>query len=399
MPRVLKLVEEPVQASSRILLLAFAFERGVASVIANLLDPCDLRSGAFQTTEDAPGWYTVAAAGSSGGEVCGSVTLSLHNVSLLQQRVKVSRALDCLLQWSDAGCPTEWRSSDVCGALAEWWVRGGGKGALDENFEFQRYTGSLLLESEVRQGYLDVPGAMLRWWAGGEHSGWVWSFHQAGRVTVPVPEERGPDAFDELVQRLGEEELRLSHCIHLDTIPMVRQGTGLRMRGQSVSVDCTRVCAGQDPAEQLHWAFTTDSDIAEPGAMTFGGLFEELVMVMTPKEGAAGFTITCSMLPQDEEDVEIEGESAVGILWLHEYAALAVRRVEGSEYIRVMNPHGHGGEWNGKLSDAALGALADEQPPGREWSPVQLLLCLEHRDGSILHVSIVVVGQACSGCH
>ena len=37
--------------------------------------------------------------------------------------------------------------------------------------------------------------------------------------------------------------------------------------------------------------------------MRFGGLFEELEWLLSPKDGAAGFIITMSMLPADDEEV------------------------------------------------------------------------------------------------
>ena len=90
---------------------------------------------------------------------------------------------------------------------------------------------------------------------------------------------------------------------------------------------------------------------------------------MAPKEGTAGFTLTCSMTPEDGEDVEIEGASDVGILWRHEYACLGIAEMGGAQLIRIMNPHGRGGEWSGHLPDDVQQQLGP-QPPGMFWMPL-----------------------------
>lgn len=69
-------------------------------------------------------------------------------------------------------------TSDVFGIIAQWYARGAGRDWLPGE-AMELWTGGLVRWDDVQDGCLDLPGALLRWWGGGEHPGRMWSTRSA----------------------------------------------------------------------------------------------------------------------------------------------------------------------------------------------------------------------------
>lgn len=210
--------DEPAASGGR-LFLSFYFERH-GCLIGSYLE-----GSAHATAEPSSvrvftgtGSYKLDVEGAGGGEA----ELTLRSVQHEAGRETVRLGLQQLEAWRDSrsaetgnGGDTEVElvpTSEVCGILIDWivnvcgeewlpWADDTEESDTDQLSCLHVLTGGQLLLRDTKEGLLDMPGALLRWWSGGEQPGRVWSSSEARWVGLNKEMYgTGPDAFERLVQ-------------------------------------------------------------------------------------------------------------------------------------------------------------------------------------------------------
>lgn len=324
----------------------------------------------------------------------GEVELVLHSVQREASRGTVRVGLQQLIAWKNKRDPyaqdagnTEIEpvsTSEVCGVILDWIVNSGEAAWLpwaeeelitpeDHDTEplqsMSSLTGGLILLADIKEGLFDIPGALLRWWNGGEHPGRVWSTREARWVVLDRDEySEGPEAFEILLQTVQRIETALREDITIKATAETEDGRTL------LSGRCLRNCG-------IAWCnghslVTTDSawtaqqaledSVHTTHARPFAGLVHQMQQMAFHPESGTGAVMTCSISPPDGMDVAFEERRDDGLLYLHEYAILQLveptaesRSFLKETLIQVRNPHGHG-EFNGRYSDCDTERMTEE---------------------------------------
>ena len=104
--------------------------------------------------------------------------LDLWSVTREAERDMMILGLEQLLDMEGWDRDSDALTSDVFGIIAQWYARGAGRDWLPGE-AMELWTGGLVRWDDVQDGCLDLPGALLRWWGGGEHPGRMWSTRSA----------------------------------------------------------------------------------------------------------------------------------------------------------------------------------------------------------------------------